>query len=382
MDEQSADVLLRVFGKSDVGMVRTNNEDAFLIADLATDQAMDAVSVADVRVSDRGVLLAVSDGMGGAAAGEIASAITVSSLQQWLAEDHAGVGTHHLMKSAVEQANRNVHDAAQSTERQGMGATLTAVLIRGPMAHIAEVGDSRAYLVRNGRLRQVTRDQSFVQLLIEQGMLTRDQAEKSPYRNVILQAMGQNPEVTVAIGKLQLCRGDVFVLCSDGLSGKVADDEIRDIVLQGQAFDVVCDRLITLAKQRGGEDNITVVIGEVSGEGIPEQTERRGITQTLDSVQEFDLARAAKGQQQAAVVPATAASPTPAPPPGIEPGHITQILTMPAALPDAPAPVAAAPAAAAPAVEKSSSMWIWLLVVLLLIAAAVGVVYFVLPRLG
>lgn len=189
MAQSNGEVLLSAFGLTDVGVVRKNNEDAFLIADLEREETADR-PWHEAAVSQRGILLAVSDGMGGAAAGEIASALTVGSLRQWLGEDHQGVGTQVLIKEAVEEANRNVFDAAQDNERRGMGATLTAVLVRGKMAHIAEVGDSRAYLIRGGRIRQVTRDQSYVQLLVEQGVVTREQAEKSPHRNVILQAMG------------------------------------------------------------------------------------------------------------------------------------------------------------------------------------------------
>src|SRR5262249_12442219 len=150
---------------TNVGMVRTNNEDAFIISDLERDDDPTEGWDAPRELGSRGVLLAVSDGMGGAAAGEIASAITVESLRHWLHEEHNGLATSMLIEGAVEEANRNVFDAAQSAERKGMGATLTAILVRGRMAHIAEVGDSRAYLLRDGRIRQVTRDQSYVQLL-------------------------------------------------------------------------------------------------------------------------------------------------------------------------------------------------------------------------
>lgn len=230
MSQQTGDVRITVFGRTDVGAVRTNNEDAFVIADLSA-AAGDPVSWNGGRsLSERGVLLAVSDGMGGAAAGEIASAITVESLREWLGQEHGRLATGDLVEGAVGNANRNVFDAAQEAERQGMGATLTAILVRGATAHIAEVGDSRAYLIRKGRIRQVTRDQSFVEMLVEQGLITREQAEHSPYKNVILQAMGQRPGVSVALCRLELRRGDRIVLCSDGLTNKVNDDEIRDIL--------------------------------------------------------------------------------------------------------------------------------------------------------
>ena len=249
MAQSNGEVLLSAFGLTDVGVVRKNNEDAFLIADLEREETADR-PWHEAAVSQRGILLAVSDGMGGAAAGEIASALTVGSLRQWLGEDHQGVGTQVLIKEAVEEANRNVFDAAQDNERRGMGATLTAVLVRGKMAHIAEVGDSRAYLIRGGRIRQVTRDQSYVQLLVEQGVVTREQAEKSPHRNVILQAMGHRGDIVVALGRLELREGDTFVLCSDGLSGKVSESEMRDIVESSTDFPEAATRMIAIANER------------------------------------------------------------------------------------------------------------------------------------
>jgi serine/threonine protein phosphatase PrpC len=356
MTERTGDVRVSAFGISNVGMVRTNNEDAYIIADLDADEVSGVAWDPPRDVGERGILLAVSDGMGGAAAGEIASAITVESLKSWLHDDHDGTTTGLLMEEAVGEANRNVFDAAQTDGRQGMGATLTAILLRGPMAHIAEVGDSRAYLVRDGRIRQVTRDQSYVQMLVEQGLLTRDQAEASPYRNVILQAMGQRQHVVVALGRLELRQGDRFLLCSDGLSGKVTDDEMREVLKLNDKLEAAGNRLIALANERGGEDNITVVLAEVSGEGLKAVSRTEGITSTLSTVQEFELSHGSPAAS--AAMPAVEASHVTGlltPPPGSEPVATTVAPTVPDWLKPPPTAVTEPE-------EKSSLPWVWIAV--------------------
>lgn len=371
MSQTNGQVLLSAFGLTDVGVVRKNNEDSFLIADLERETEADR-AWHDAPVSSKGILLAVSDGMGGAAAGEIASAMTVGSLRQWLGDNHEGVGTHVLIKEAVEEANRNVFDAAQDTERRGMGATLTAVLVRGRMAHIAEVGDSRAYLIRQGRIRQVTRDQSYVQLLVEQGVVTREQAEKSPHRNVILQAMGHRGDVVVAVGRLELRNGDTFVLCSDGLSGKMTETEMRDIVDSSTDFPEAATRMIAIANERGGEDNITVVLARVSGEGVPAVEPSDGITRTLQSIQDVDLL-------ERSVPPAPVAPP---PPPPVLPVSSETVAMSARDVEKATAKRAAVKPAEVPgevveAKKGGHSAWIWIAVALLLLLAIVAVLMIV-----
>lgn len=384
MVQSNGEVLLSAFGLTDVGVVRKNNEDAFLIADLEREETADR-PWHEAAVSQRGILLAVSDGMGGAAAGEIASALTVGSLRQWLGEDHQGVGTQVLIKEAVEEANRNVFDAAQDNERRGMGATLTAVLLRGKMAHIAEVGDSRAYLIRGGRIRQVTRDQSYVQLLVEQGVVTREQAEKSPHRNVILQAMGHRGDIVVALGRLELRGGDTFVLCSDGLSGKVSESEMRDIVESSTDFPEAATRMIAIANERGGEDNITVVLARVTGSGVPAAEPTDGITRTLQSIQDVDLL---ERSQPPASKPAPAApTPTVAPPVAavlsetiaMDAGELADYEKKDAGKVPKHHPGGAAPAPALGVAEKKGghSVWIWIAIAVLLLLGILAVLMIV-----
>ena len=184
------DIKMLVSALTDVGRARTTNEDACAVTDLASGRLIESVGADQaVDVHDRGVLLALSDGMGGHQAGEVASALVLESLRAALADEALGA-LHEQLEQAVQRANKQVKSAAQTRERRGMGATLTAVMVRGREAYIAEVGDSRAYLLRSGRLRQITRDQSLVQFLIDQGMLSAEEARHAPEKNVILQAVG------------------------------------------------------------------------------------------------------------------------------------------------------------------------------------------------
>lgn len=282
-------VRLKVFGSTDVGRVRSNNEDTFVVADLNRDKPTTFSDIVEFDVRENGILMAVSDGMGGEAAGEVASALVVEALRQTLAAQKAeqGEARKEQIERAVAKANAEVWRAASAPDKRGMGATLTAVFVEGTEAHIAVVGDSRAYLIRNGRIRQMTRDQSFVQLLLESGVISEDEAANYPHRNVILQAMGQKPEVTVAIGRLALRRGDILLLCSDGLSSKVQADEMRDIVQSASDIKEACKKLTDLANERGGEDNITVVIAVASGDGLPTPMRAETVTQTFEVLQDY-----------------------------------------------------------------------------------------------
>ena len=276
-----------VCAKTDVGRFRQTNEDACSITELETGHVIDALdSDRTVDVGNKGVLLALSDGMGGHQAGEVASALVLESLQSELAQEQRGP-IHKQLEDAVHRANRKVHEAAKSTDRQGMGATLTAVFIRGTEAYIAEVGDSRGYLLRGGRLRQMTRDQSMVQLLVDQGVISQADARKAPGKNVILQAVGLAPDVRVAIGRLELRRGDRLLLCSDGVSNQINDEELRQIMTQSEPREA-CETMIALANERGGEDNETVIVADVLGEDLSEPVEFETVTSTYEVLQAFE----------------------------------------------------------------------------------------------
>ncbi len=296
MSEPRAKVTVTVCGLTDMGRVRTNNEDAFLIAELAGAAAAPApAGVQTFDATEHAALLAVSDGMGGADAGEVASALVVESLRRAMTEAGGDLDWDEATRQAVEKANREVWSAARAPGRKGMGATVTAVCLQGDHAHIAEVGDSRAYLLRNARIRQVTRDQSFVQYLVDAGALKPEDAANYPMKNVVLQAMGQSPDVQVALGRLELRRGDKLLLCSDGLSGKLSSEEMLARVQQASSLEAACHALIALANDRGGEDNITVVLARVDGEGLKIPQDQESLTQTFQVLAEYKAAAASLG---------------------------------------------------------------------------------------
>ena len=289
-------VNLTVFGRTDVGLVRPINEDAFVVADLTGGSVLQEERIARFEVGQRGVLLAVSDGLGGHKAGEVASALVVESLRRSMVRHDRSTPDQcdALLEEATRRANRDVWEAARHPGRETMGATLTAVFIHGGSAHIAEVGDSRAYLLRSGAIEQVTHDQSFVQLLVDKGALSPAEAQRSGFSNVILQALGLAPDVSVALGRVDLRQRDCFILCSDGLSNKVKPDELRAIVLGARRLDAACMQMVDLAKKRGGDDNITVIVAGVSGD-LPPLVAGESIADTLQVLHEFDPPRTPAG---------------------------------------------------------------------------------------
>jgi serine/threonine protein phosphatase PrpC len=282
------DIYLRVVGRTDVGNIRSNNEDSFVVADLSgTHLALSPESEGRFDVGDRGVLLAVSDGMGGLMAGEVASALVVEGLPPAIKEGRKSATSAELLDAGVQKVNEKVFRAAQQKGVR-MGATLTAVYVDGPVAWIAEVGDSRAYLIRAGHIIQLTKDQSLVQSLLDAGAISPEEAAHSPHRGVILQAMGHDPEVSAALGRLELRARDCLVLCSDGLTTHLSDEDIRTIVLSSFDLTVACHRLVALAKERGGIDNITVVLGGVDGPLPMPRVSRTDIGETFEVVRQFE----------------------------------------------------------------------------------------------
>jgi serine/threonine protein phosphatase PrpC len=286
-EESMTDIYLRVVGRTDVGNVRTNNEDSLVVADLSgRDHADAAGPECRFNVGDRGVLLAVSDGMGGLTAGEVASALVIEGLPHALREGRASAPTEDLLDAGVQKVNAKVWDTARQRGIR-MGATLTAVYVDGPIAWIAEVGDSRAYLIRAGKITQLTKDQSLIQELLDAGALSPEQAANSPHRGVILQAMGHDPDVSVALARLELRARDCLVLCSDGLTTHLSDEDIRNVVLSSADLTVACHRLVDLAKERGGIDNITVMLGGVDGPLPPPRVSKNDLAETFEVVRRF-----------------------------------------------------------------------------------------------
>lgn len=273
---------LHVAGRTDVGRKRPHNEDAFVIIDLAEPGR---AWTGPVEVAGHRVVLAVSDGMGGHEAGEVASAIVIDTVVKSLAA-YANQSPDQALERAVVDANQAVRAAATAQGKEGMGATLTAVMIDGDDAWIAEVGDSRAYLLRNGQLRQLTRDQSFVQMLVDAGAITMEEAKTSPRKNVILQAIGPQPTLTAAIARLLLRRGDRLLVCCDGLSNELGDPELTAILSEPDPV-AAAEHAIAAANEHGGNDNITAIIAHVDGDGIPAVAAGEHITATYRVVQDF-----------------------------------------------------------------------------------------------
>lgn len=283
-----AAVQMTVFARSDVGRVRTNNEDAFTVTDLDSGERIDgATAPTELDVQQRGILLVVSDGMGGHAAGEVASELVIDSLRKTLTEPGADTSSmQRMIDNAAKRANADVWQAARETRKKGMGATLTAVLVYQTEAYVAQVGDSRAYILRAGRIRQITKDQSYVQLLVDAGAMTAEEAKQAPQKNVILQAMGLEKKVHVSIGRLRLRRGDRLLVCCDGLTNKVTDEELGTLLV-GPDLSAVCNAMIDLANERGGDDNLTAIVARMDGEGLPAPDANERVTHTFEVLQDF-----------------------------------------------------------------------------------------------
>jgi protein phosphatase len=271
----SDEVVVHVVAQTDVGRTREHNEDAFAVADLSIDATPTEVDAFTHPAGPRGTLFMVADGMGGAAAGEIASAMAVEIVigemrSNWLVSESTDPDTFvRTIKQATKSANEHINSfAASHPEYRGMGTTATVAGFLGGTLYLAQVGDSRAYLVRHGSAQQITKDQSLMQKLIEAGELTEEEAAQSERRNIILQALGPEPSIKVDLTHQNVRRGDTLVLCSDGLSGQVTKDEIGVIVTESPSVEDACKRLIDRANESGGPDNITVIVARFDGPGL------------------------------------------------------------------------------------------------------------------
>lgn len=246
---------VEVAGHTDKGRVRSGNEDAFAVEPPTS-----------ARARARGTLLLVADGMGGHAAGEVASKLAVDTIPDAYYRARR-VPIQDAIIDAITRANSAIYESAESDpSRAGMGCTIVAVVIEGDVFTIGHVGDSRGYLIRNGRARQLTRDHSWVAMQVAEGILTPEQAEHHPNRSLIMRALGRQQSVEVDIGHERLQAGDVLLLCSDGLTGVVHDEEIAEYAGR-HAPSVLAERLVGLANQRGAPDNVTVVIAAIGPSG-------------------------------------------------------------------------------------------------------------------
>ncbi|HXZ27412.1 MAG TPA: Stp1/IreP family PP2C-type Ser/Thr phosphatase [Terriglobales bacterium] len=246
---------VQVAGKSDIGCVRTNNEDNFGY---------------DARYG----IFVVCDGMGGQAAGEVASKMGVDTVLSYFRQA-ANNGSYPLvgkavegvseranaLGSAIQMANGAIFQAASGTsERAGMGSTIVAVLVKGNFVSIAHVGDSRIYLLRQGSIQQLTDDHSLVMEQVRRGLITREEAEHSEMQNIIIRALGSEEVVEPDLDDLVGQPGDMLLLATDGLTKHVKDDRLLELVRSARGLAAACDALIQAAKDHGGDDNITCIL--------------------------------------------------------------------------------------------------------------------------
>ncbi len=240
---------LTVAGLSDVGRCRQTNQDQYLV---------------DTELG----VYAVADGMGGHAAGEIASDLAISALAESVRRSGEGGAPDSLddgarrLRNALSEGNRRIIDSVVSrAEWRGMGTTVVAMMIVGDRLLIGNVGDSRAYLYRDGKLRQLTSDHSWVNEQVKLGLLTSDEAHRHPMRNIVTRVLGNQAEIEVDVADEPVLPGDVFMLCSDGLNGMLRDPEICEIIAaHADVPQQACRALVDRANANGGEDNITVVV--------------------------------------------------------------------------------------------------------------------------
>lgn len=238
---------MKIVAKTDKGLVRENNQDAYAVGELPGEVAW----------------AVVCDGMGGAAGGNIASALAVKVISDKITSSYnkkmRDSSIKNLLDSAITAANIEVYDMAYSRpDLKGMGTTVVAVVVRDNVAHIAHAGDSRAYLVNKDGVEQITVDHSLVQNLVDRGEITKEEAEHHPNKNVITRALGVDKRIDVDFSEIDMQENETLVLCTDGLSNCVNNSEMAEDIKDGQYY-AFADRLVKRANKNGGNDNITVV---------------------------------------------------------------------------------------------------------------------------
>jgi len=237
---------------SDIGLRRKENQDSY--AHFRAEAA-----------AAKGDLVVVADGMGGHQGGAVASRLAVETIVNFYRSAPSGP-LDATLHEAIRRASERIFQAAQQKpELAGMGTTCTALALADGRAHVVHVGDTRAYLIREGKIRRLTADQTWVQAMAEQGVISPGDAERHPDRNILMQALGTpRPPHSAALPEpLPLQAGDLFLLCTDGLSGLVQDEELLELTLADSDLQQGCARLVELAKARGGDDNITVVMARI-----------------------------------------------------------------------------------------------------------------------
>ena len=267
--ENPPDISISAFGKTDVGLIREHNEDNFLVADTTRDvRTHEAPEPVNFPLGPKGALFLVCDGMGGAAAGEVASQMAVDSIAATLAASAAldRQAFARRLRRAIEDANDRIFIQSRDNQSErGMGTTCTAAALVDGTLIIGQIGDSRCYVMRQGRLSQVTKDQSLAWQLMEAGAMTAEEAKGFEHANIILQALGVQERVEVVLSQVDLRRGDVVLISSDGLHGPVSDEEMVQILQDAPDIKTSAEQLIRRALDRDGPDNVTVVMAKFDG---------------------------------------------------------------------------------------------------------------------
>jgi protein phosphatase len=263
---------VELFARTEIGCVRERNEDSFVVANVTTGERGLRPGTTMQEMGVGASLIGVCDGMGGAAAGDLASKIGAETLYETMMEcsplaDPAAV--QEALLSAIAAANRAILDYARTHPgKRGMGTTMTATLVFGHELYIIHIGDSRAYLRRGRALIQLTTDHSIVGQMIASGQLTPEQGRSYEHRNVLLQALGVQPVIQPELVNVPLRAGDVLLLCSDGLTGPLEDSRILELMLKYQDPVRCCRALTEAACAAGGPDNVTVAVSRFVGEGL------------------------------------------------------------------------------------------------------------------
>lgn len=258
------------YGISDAGHHRENNEDCFSVADLSRKVVgvKENVITPDLichKIGQYGTVLVVADGLGGHEKGEIASQLAVEGTIQYLFDiDDENGSPSEWLSAAIQQAHANIREASKHSDcPKSMGSTLTAIHIGQETMTLAQIGDSRAYLFRDGKLKLLTEDQTLVGMLQKRGLLTDDQAKTHPSKHVILQALGQDKDIYAEIGSHPFQDNDYLLLCTDGLSSYVDHETIEKILSSSTDTPTHCQHLIDAANTSGGLDNVTVILARL-----------------------------------------------------------------------------------------------------------------------
>ena len=265
-----------LYGMSDVGRVRKNNEDNFVVCNLTTGEVGLSPSLREHDAGPRGCLFMVADGMGGEASGEVASQLAAVTIPKRLYDNLKSLGVVSeanfviLLREAIEYANQIIYQKALANPvYRGMGTTTTAAALFGPHLFVGQVGDSRCYLIRNKQISQLTRDQTFLNYLKEIGAEVPADPEKDSRKSILTQAVGSSETLDVKVTYIRVSQGDRILVCSDGLYNMVPEADLLEHASRGDGLSDICKALIEKANANGGTDNITVVLAEFSGQGLP-----------------------------------------------------------------------------------------------------------------